>query len=56
MMKNAKGSPGKVGAAGMNVAQKDLPKNPKKGDTVKGKSGVTWTWNGSRWARGKVSE
>jgi hypothetical protein len=37
--------------AGMNV--KDLPKNPKAGDEVKGARGVTWTWTGSNWKRGK---
>jgi hypothetical protein len=37
--------------AGMNV--KDLPKNPKAGDEVKGAKGVTWTWTGSSWKRGK---
>lgn len=54
MYANAKKSPGKVGALNMSIAQKDLPKNPKKGDTVKGKAGVTWTWSGSRWTRGKA--
>lgn len=38
---------------GMNIDVKDLPANPKKGDVVKGKGGVSWTWNGSRWTRGK---
>ncbi len=54
MWKNSKKSPGKSLSAGMNVAQKDLPANPKKGDAVKGRGGVTWTWNGTRWSRGKA--
>lgn len=56
MWKNSKKSPGFVTPAGMNVDKKDLPANPKKGDAIKGKAGVTWTWNGSRWTRGKASE
>lgn len=54
MWENSKKSPGKSLSAGMNVAQKDLPANPKKGDAVKGRGGVTWTWNGTRWSRGKA--
>lgn len=48
-----KTGPGKKKPPGMNIDAKDLPANPKKGDAVKGKGGVTWTWNGSRWVRGK---
>lgn len=41
---------------GMNVDPSKIPANPKKGDAVKGKAGVTWTWNGQRWTRGKAAE
>jgi hypothetical protein len=41
---------------GMNVDPSKIPANPKKGQSVKGKAGVTWTWNGERWTRGKAAE
>lgn len=49
MWKNSKAE--KKKPAGMNVDK--LPSNPKVGDEVKGAKGVTWTWTGGRWKRGK---